>query len=55
MRFWPFIIRRNRDYFMTLPDCVVQEGKNDPSGQKYCLSACAHFIYKSLDFEVELR
>jgi hypothetical protein len=37
------ITRRNRDYFLTLPDCVVQEVTNTPDHPKNHPPKTAHF------------
>jgi hypothetical protein len=31
-------------------DALFQEGTNNPGGQKYCLSACAHFSPHSMAY-----
>jgi hypothetical protein len=38
------ITKRNRDYFLTPPDCVVQEVTNTPDHQKNNPPKIEHFI-----------
>jgi hypothetical protein len=43
------IARRNRDYFLTLPDCVVQEVTNTPDHSKKQPPKTATFTPKYTD------